>query len=150
MPENDYAALSPVIRKTAKHTLAVRSWFEANLKPLADTDHMFTREYRRFLDDVGKFNWEGTVTEEQLQKRWAARFDLERRVPDHPFEDGNCGWSTRKLAKFDYLGELNGGDWFRLTIKGGCNENDYSRTVTRVVKVVSADGRYQIANLFCL
>jgi hypothetical protein len=68
---------------------------------------------------------------------------------DHPFENGNYRWGTQKLVKFDYLGQLNGGDWFRVVIKGGCGDNDYSETITRVVKVVSNGGRYQIANMIC-
>jgi hypothetical protein len=51
------------------------------------------------------------------------------------------------LVKCEYLGELNGADWFRLVIKGGCGENDFSESLTRVVKVESAGGRYQITNM---
>jgi hypothetical protein len=149
VPENDFALLQSQIRKSAKDTAAIRSWFETNLKPMDASNHMFTPEYLRFLDDVGLYNWDGSVTEQQLRRKWGKRFDVDRRVPDHAFEDGNCGWGTQKLTKFDYLGELNDGDWFRLTIKGGCGDNDYSRTITRVIKVISSNGRYQIANLIC-
>lgn len=147
VPENDYAVLKGKIRKSPKDTSALRTWFEKNLTPLAETNHMFTPEYLRFLNDVGMYQWDGSVSEQELQKKWGNRFDLARVIPDHPFETGNCGWGTRKLVKFGYLGELNGGDWFRLTLKGGCGDNDYSETINRVVKVVSAGGQYQIANL---
>lgn len=149
VPENDYAALKARITKSSKDTSAIRSWFERNLKPMDASNHMFTPEYLRFLGDVGLLNWDGSVSEQQLRRKWGQRFDVDRRVPDHAFETGNCGWGTQKLTKFDYLGELNGGDWFLLTIKGGCGENDYSQTITRVIKVISSDGRYQIANLIC-
>jgi hypothetical protein len=150
VPENDYAAFKSQIRKSVKDTSAIRVWFERNLKPMDASNHMFTPEYLRFLGDVGQFNWDGSVTEQQLRRKWGKRFDVDRRVPDHAFETGNCGWGTQKLSKFEYLGQLNGGDWFRLTIKGGCGDNDYSETITRVVKVVSASSRYQIANLIAL
>lgn len=149
-PENDYAAFSRKITKSPKDTSAIRSWFQKNLKPLDATNHMFTPEYLRFLEDVGLFNWDGSVTEQQLRRKWGKRFDVDRMIPDHPFETGNCGWESQKLAKFDYLGELNGGDWFRLTIKGGCGDNDYSQTLTRVIKVISSNGKYQIANMIAL
>jgi len=150
IPENDYAAFKSKIRKSPKDTSAIRSWFERNIKPADDSPHMFTPEYLRFLQDVSLFNWDGSVTEQQLRRKWGKRFDVDRRVPDHAFETGNCGWGTQKLTKFDYLGQLNGGDWFRLTIKGGCGENDYSETVTRVIKVISSKGQYQIANMVAL
>jgi hypothetical protein len=150
VPENDFALLKAKIRQSAKDTSAIRVWFETNLKPMDAANHMFTPEYLRFLEDVGLFNWDGSVTEQQLHRKWGKRFDVDRRVPDHAFETGNCGWASQKLTKFDYLGQLNGGDWFRLTIKGGCGEKDYSQTITRVVKVVGSNGRYQIANLIAL
>ena len=149
VPENDFASLKAKIRKSPKDTSAIRAWFERNLKPMDGSYHLFTPEYSRFLNDVGQFNWDGSMTEQQLRRKWGKRFDVDRRVPDHAFETGNCGWGTQKLTKFDYLGELNNGDWFRLTIKGGCGDNDYSETITRVIKVISSDGRYQIANLIC-
>jgi len=150
VPENDYTALKSKIRKSLKDTSALRSWFDRNLKPLVDTDHMFTSEYLRFLNDLGMFQWDGSVTEQQLRRTWGHRFDLKRAIPDHPFETGNCGWGTRRLVKFEHLGQLNGGDWCRLTIKGGCGDNDYSEKIIRVVKVISTNGRYQIANLIAL
>ena len=149
VPENDFALLEPKIRKNAKDTSDIRSWFEKNLKPMDASYHMFTPDYSRFLEDVGLFNWDGSVTEQQLRRKWSKRFDVDRRVPDHAFETGNCGWGTQKLTKFDYLGELNDGEWFRLTIKGGCGDDDYSQSITRVIKVISSDGRYRIANLIC-
>jgi len=147
VPENDYSAFKGKIRKTSKDTSAIRVWFEARLKPLADVDGMFTPEYREFFHEVGEYNWQGTITEEQLRKKWSHRFDVDRSPGDQAFETGNCGWETRKLTEFKYLGELNGGDWFWLTIRGGCQPNDYSGKVERVVKVVQSNGRYQVANL---
>jgi hypothetical protein len=150
-PENDYAALNKRITKSAKDTSEIRSWFERSLQPLADTDAMFTKECLEFVKDVGDCTWgyDGSISADDLRKKWGRRFDL-RNLWDHAFENGNCGWATRKVAGFQYLGELNGGDWFRLTIKGGCGDNDYSETITRVVKVVSSNGQCQIANLVAL
>jgi len=149
IPENDYGKIESQIRKVEKDTSAVEEWIGKNIKPMANTNHMFSAEFLKFTNDKNEVNYEGTMSAEQLRQKWGNHFDLGR-TNDHPFETGNCGWDSRKLAKFEHLGELNGGDWFRLTIAGGCQKNDYSETVVRVVKVVSIDGKFQIANLFCL
>jgi len=149
VPENDFEKLENQIRKVEKDTSAVQKWLEKNIKPLTNTNHMFSAELLKFRSDQAEVNWEGTMTEAQLREKWGARFDV-KRLGDHPFETGNCGWESMKIAKFEHLGELNGGDWFRLTIRGGCRENDYSDTVKRVVKIVSENGKFQITNLVCL
>lgn len=148
VPENDYRALKTEIRPAKKDVSAIRSWMEENLNPSADPSAMFSPECREFSNDVSASVWgyEESITAEQVEKKWSDRFDLSNPW-DHPFENGNCGWASRKLAGFEYLGELNGGDWFLLTIKGGCGENDYSETLQRVAKVVSQNGKYQITNL---
>jgi len=148
VPENDYQALKIKIRPAKKDVSAIRSWLERNLSPSADPEKMLSPQCREYSNDITAMAWgyEEHITAEQVEKKWAHRFDT-RNSWDHPFENGNCGWMSRKLAGFDYLGELNGGDWFLLTIKGGCGENDYSETLQRVAKVVSQNGTYQITNL---
>ena len=148
IPENNYGEMESKIRKSVKDTSDVQAWIEKNIKPMANTDHMFTVEFQSFSKDDGEVD-EGSMSEDQLSARWASRFDIAR-ARGLPFEDGQCGWESRKLVKFEHLGELNGGDWFRLTITGGCLKNDYSQTAKRVVKVVSKNGKFQIANLVCL
>jgi hypothetical protein len=146
--ETDYTILESQLAKNPKDTAAIQRWFENSLSPLANPDAMFSKECLAFVTDVADCNWgyDGSITAAELSRKWAKRFDV-RSSWDHAFENGNCGWASRKLVKCEYLGELNGADWFRLVIKGGCGENDFSESLTRVVKVESAGGRYQITNM---
>jgi hypothetical protein len=59
VPDNDFALIKAKTRQSPKDTSAIRSWLERNLKPMDASNHMFTPEYLRFLDDVGLFNWNG-------------------------------------------------------------------------------------------
>ena len=68
----------------------------------------------------------------------------------HLFESGNCGWASKSLSKFEFLGELNNGDWFKLTIRGGCGTNEYSTTIVRVIKVIKKSNRFYIDNFISL
>jgi hypothetical protein len=68
----------------------------------------------------------------------------------HLFETGNGGWGTKKLTKVEYLGELNNGDWFKLTIKGGVGENDFSTTLVRVIKVIRKGNTFYVDNFMSL
>lgn len=148
IPENDYRLVKTKLQPSKKDVSAIRSWLELNLDPSADPTTMLSPECREFADDVSASVWayDGSITSEQVEKKWAQRFDVSNPW-DHFFENGNCGWASRKLAGCEYLGELNGGDWFLLTIKGGCGEDDYAQTLKRVVKVVSQNGKRQITNL---
>lgn len=148
VPENDYRSIKAKLQPAKKDFSAIRSWLERNLRPSADPTAMFSPECREFAEDVSASVWgyDGSITAEQVEKKWGRRFDLANSW-DHAFEDGNCGWASRKLAGFRHLGTLNGGDWFLLTIKGGCGDNDYARTLRRVVKVETRNGGYRITNL---
>ena len=42
----------------------------------------------------------------------------------------------KTLTKVKFIGELNSGVWFKLTIKGGSWTNDFSTTLVRVIKVI--------------
>ncbi len=146
-PENDYNVIRSQITKSTKDTSAIRAWFEENLSPASNAELMLSQDCLAFVSDVSECFWgyDGCISAEELSRKWAKRFDV-RNPWDHAFENGNCGWASRKLVKCEYLGDLNGGDWFRIAIKGGCGENDYSESLTRVVKVESKGGRYQITN----
>ncbi len=148
VPENNFSALKPHIKAVAKDTSAIRLWIEKNLDPSIDPTVMLSKPCREFSEDVSELAWgyDGSISETQLTKKWGSRFDTST-TWDHAFENGNCGWASRKLAGFEYLGELNAGDWFLLFIKGGCGENDFSESLQRVVKVERINGGYQITNL---
>ena len=148
IPENDYRLVKTKLQPSKRDVAAIRSWMELNLAPSADPTAMFSSECREFANDISASVWgyDGSITAEQVKKKWGHRFDV-RNPWDHSFEDGNCGWASRKLAGFRYLGVLNDGDWFLLTIKGGCGDNDYSRKLERVVKVETRNGNYRITNM---
>lgn len=145
--ENDYNLLASQLVKKRKDTTAIQAWFKDNLGPLANPEGMLSKDCLAFVKDVADCTWgfDESISDKELARKWANRFDVRSRW-DHAFENGNCGWASRKLVACEFLGELNGGDWFRLAIKGGCGENDFSETLTRVVKVESRGGGYQITN----
>lgn len=133
--------------KNQKDTTAIQEWFKGNLGPLANPERMLSKDCLAFVTDVADctLGYDESISDKELARKWAKRFDVRSRW-DHAFENGNGGWASRKLAACEFLGELNGGDWFRLVIKGGCGENDFSETLIRVVKVESTGGGYQITN----
>jgi hypothetical protein len=45
---------------------------------------------------------------------------------------------------------LNNGDWFKLTIKGGGGENDFSTTLVRVIKVIRKGNTFYVDNFMSL
>ena len=58
--------------------------------------------------------------------------------------------STLLQRNIEFIGDLNGGDWYKLTIEGGCGENDYSNTLVRLVKLNEENGSFKIANFMSL
>ena len=58
--------------------------------------------------------------------------------------------AQKKLTKVEFLGELNNGDWFKLTIKGGSGTNDFSTTFIRVIKVIKKGNSFYIDNFISL
>lgn len=107
-----------------------------------------TKDCHGFITDVIDNNWgyPGSIDENTLKRKWSGKFDMKYTNYGHLFETGNGGWGTKQLTNVKYLGSLNNGDWFQLTIKGGGGENDFSETLIRVVKVIQENQKYYISN----
>jgi len=107
-----------------------------------------TKDCHGFITDVIDNNWgyPGSIDENTLNRKWSGKFDMKYTNYGHLFETGNGGWGTKQLTNVKYLGSLNNGDWFQLTIKGGGGENDFSETLIRVVKVIQENQKYYISN----
>ena len=116
-----------------------------------DTSYV-TKKCYDYIFDVLDFYWgaDGSIDEKTLNKKWANQYDLKHSGWGHLFETGNGGWGTKKLTKIELLGELNNGDWFKLTIKGGSGENDFSTTLVRVIKVIRKGNSFYIDNFISL
>jgi hypothetical protein len=102
--------------------------------------------------DATDYYWgyPGSIEEEEFKSKWKSIFDLKYSSFGHTFQNGNCGWASFKLENIEFLGSLNDGDWYKLTILGGCSENDYSQTLVRVVKIIEENGSFRIANFISL
>jgi hypothetical protein len=96
------------------------------------------------------WGYDGSIDEKTLKEKWENQYDLKYSNFGHLFEKGNCGWMTKKLTKIEYLGDLNDGDWFKLTINGGCEMNDYSSALIRIIKVVKEGDTFYIDNFLSL
>lgn len=145
IPENDYDNLSRHYKNKGKDVTEQRKWVSALL---TNPNHLTTR-CEEYLNDINESYWgyDGTIDEETVRKKWSHIYDLKYGNFGHIFEAGNCGWVSKQITTIEYLGEVNEGDWFNITIKGGCFENDYSTTLVRVIKVIREDGVYLIDNV---
>lgn len=151
--ENNYDLLVPKFGNKEKDISEYNKWL-ANIvaKDMdGDTSYM-TKKCTDYIYDVIDFNWgyDGSIDEKTLNKKWTKQYDLKYSNFWHLFETGNGGWGTKKLTKVEFLGELNGGDWFKLTIKGGGGTNDFSTTLVRVIKVIKKGNAFYIDNFLSL
>ena len=151
--ENNYDLLVPKFGNKEKDISEYNKWL-ANIvaKDMdGDTSYM-TKKCTDYIYDVIDFNWgyDGSIDEKTLNKKWTKQYDLKYSNFWHLFETGNGGWGTKKLTKVEFLGELNSGDWFKLTIKGGGGTNDFSTTLVRVIKVIKKGNAFYIDNFLSL
>lgn len=152
--EPDWLLVERSIIAAQKDTRTAVEWLNTVVKPQdrAKFQGYFTPDCFAYLNDVTEFYWgyPGSIEQEELQSKWESLFDLSYSNFGHAFENGNCGWASLKLQKIDYLGVFNDGDWFKLTITGGCQEGDDSQTILRVVKLINDKGSFKIANFVAL
>ena len=112
---------------------------------------IFDKIYADIGDVIGYYwGYDEDIDEKILKEKWGNRYDLKYSNFGHLFENGNSGWMTKKLTKIEYLGELNDGDWSKLTINGGVDLNDYSNTLIRIIKVVKKGNNFYIDNFLSL
>jgi len=151
--ENNYDLLVTKFGNKEKDISEYNKWL-ANIVAMdldGDTSYV-TKNCLAYIFDVLDFYWgyDGSIDEKTLNKKWANQYDLKHSNFGHLFESGNGGWGTKKLVKVEFLGELNSGDWFKLTIKGGSGTNDFSTTLIRVIKVIKKGNAFYIDNFISL
>jgi len=153
IPENNYDSLVKKMMNQQKNTTHYHRWIADIVAKDIDGDSSYiTKKCLNYLEDVIDYNWayDGCIDKKTLYKKWAHQYDLKYANFEHLFETSNCGWETRKITQIEYLGELNNGDWFKLTIKGGAGINDYSTTLIRVIKIIRAGNTFYIDNFISL
>jgi len=154
IPETNYDFYSKKIILSDKNNIEIEKWLKRIVANdckgrICDADISFmTQDCLGFVEDVIDRNWgyPGSIDDNTLKRKWSGKFDMKYTKYGHLFETGNGGWGTKQLTNVKYLGALNNGDWFQLTIKGGGGENDYSETLIRVVKVIEKNQKYFISN----
>ena len=154
IPETNFDFYSKKIIKSDKNYSEIETWLKRIVANdckgrICDADISFmTKDCLGFVIDVIDRNWgyPGSIEDKGLKRKWSGKFDMKYTQYGHLFMTGNGGWGTKQLTNVKYLGSLNNGDWFQLTIKGGGGENDFSETLIRVVKVIQENQRYYISN----
>jgi hypothetical protein len=68
----------------------------------------------------------------------------------HLFETEQDGWGTKVIKDISYLGTLNEGEWFKVTIIGGWGENDFSTKLVRVLKILNVKNKLLVDNFISL
>ena len=152
-PENNFGALLTRFGNKEKNVAEYNNWLSQIVTNDLNGDPAYvTANCLVYIGDVMDYYWgyDGSIDEKTLKEKWDNQYDLKYSNFGHLFENGNCGWMTKKLTKIEYLGELNNGDWFKLTINGGCGINDYSNTLIRIIKVVKEGNTFYIDNFLSL
>jgi hypothetical protein len=151
VPETNFDFYKTKFVKSSENNAKIEKWLRqivANDKDLVfdGSSSYMTKECLNYVTDVIDYTWgyPGSIDEETFKKKWKQKFDINKINFDHLFENGDGGWSVKVLSNVQYLGELNDGKWFQLTIKGGMNENE--NKLIRVVKVIENDNSYFISN----
>lgn len=155
IPENNYDNLKTKFVKTDKDISQQEKWIRSLIdrNVTEGTSGVFTSKCNDYVNDVIEVAWgyDGSIDEATLKKRWSNKYDLKYADFANVFDgDGNGGWGSKKISNLEYLGEVNNGDWFKLTIKGGTLNNDYSETLIRVIKVINKNGKFFIDNFLSL
>jgi hypothetical protein len=161
-PENNYDVLKTMFTNREKDVSRLKAMIFGIYREDMKGSLMLTERCSDFVKDVGDINSgypvEVTIKtengqdsiisdfpdEQKFKKKWAQYYDLKYANFTHLYETGNCGWASKKVSSVEYLGELNNGDWFKFTIKGGCGTNDFSETLHRVIKIIKKDNNYFI------
>lgn len=148
--ENNWLLIESNLKWIEKDYSTTVQWFNKNI--FNGVQNIYTPSCYSYIMDATDYYWgyPGSIEEDEFKSKWKSIFDLKYSSFGHAFQNGNCGWVSFKLENIEFLGSLNDGDWFKLTILGGCGENDYSQTLVRVVKIIEEKGSYRIANFISL
>ena len=148
--ENDWPLIESNLKWAEKDYSQAAQWFNKNL--FNGNQDIYTPTCYSYVIDATAYYWgyPGSIEEDEFKSKWKSIFDLKYSSFGHAFQNGNCGWASFKIRNIEFLGDLNGGDWYKLTIEGGCGENDYSNTLVRLVKLNEENGSFKIANFMSL
>jgi hypothetical protein len=152
--ENNYKIIQMHLVKSKKDVTAYSSWLKSVIarydspSPFSD----LTPICQDYVMDAAETNLEilDFMPREKFNKKWQQKFDVNYSNFVHLFENGDCGWGTKQIVELTHLGTLNNGEWFNVTIKGGCGENDFSETIIRVVKIIKVNNSYKIDNFLSI
>ncbi len=149
--ENDWLLIESNLKWIEKDCTTTIQWLSNNIFKEGVED-IYTPTCYSYVTDAMDYYWgyPGSIEEDEFKSKWKSIFDLKYSSFGHPFQNGNCDWASFKLESIEFLGSLNDGDWYKLTISGGCGENDYSQTLVRVVKTIEENGSFRIANFISL
>jgi hypothetical protein len=150
LPENNFDLLITKFRVSGRDVSEQIKWIEEKVNSynneisIIDTSY-FTKRCLEYVNAVRDNYWAAGDDEEEVHKRWnqdtikwTTFYDLKYSPTGGLFSFGE---STPKHIKVEYLGELNNGDWFKLTIDG-----EY----IRILKLIKTRGRLYIDNLMNL
>lgn len=148
--ENNWLLIESNLKWTEKDYSKAVQWFNKNV--FNGDQNIYTSTCYSYIMDATDYYWgyPGSIEEAEFKSKWESKFDLKYSSFGHAFQNGNCGWGSIKFRKIEFLGVLNGGDWYKLTIEGGCGENDYSNTLVRIVKLIEENGSFRIANFISI
>lgn len=148
--ENNWLLIESNLKWIEKDYSTTVQWFNKNI--FNGGQDIYTPNCYSYVMDATDYYWgyPGSIEEDEFKSKWKSIFDLKYSSFGHAFQNGNCGWASFKLENIEFLGSLNDGDWYKLTILGGCSENDYSQTLVRVVKIIEENGSFRIANFISL
>lgn len=153
IPENNFDILITKFINQEKNTTEYKNWIANIVLKDFDGDSTYvTKKCLAYINDVidNAWGYDGSIDDKTLNKKWATQYDLKYSNFGHLFETGNGGWGTKKLTKIEFLGELNNGNWFKLTIKGGSGSNDTSTTLVRIIKVIKKEEAFYLDNFLSL
>jgi hypothetical protein len=148
--ENNWLLIESNLKWIEKDYSKTEQWFNKNI--FNGGQDIYTPTCYSYVMDATDYYWgyPGSIEEDEFKSKWESIFDLKYSSFGHAFQNGNCGWTSFEIRNIEFLGVLNGGDWYKLTIKGGCGENDYSETLVRIVKVIEKNESFKIANFLSL
>ena len=148
--ENDWHLIESNIKWTEKDYRQEAQWL--NLSVFNGSANIYTSNCYSYIMDATDYYWgyPGSIEKTEFESKWKSNFDLNYSSFSHPFQNGNCGWSSFRFRNIEFLGVLNKGDWYKLTIEGGCSDNDFSQTLVRIVKVIEENDSFKIANFLSL
>ena len=155
--ENNWLLIENNLKWIEKDHSTTIEWFNKTIERFKknisyEGQDIFTPSCYSYMTDAMNYYWgyPGSIEEDEFKSKWKSIFDLKYSSFGHSFQNGNCGWASCKLENIEFLGSLNDGEWYKLTVLGGCGENDYSRTLVRVVKIIEENGSFRIANFISL